>query len=117
MHTFDSSGPNVKIRGTAAQILDKYLALARDALASGDRITAENYYQHAEHYFRVLNANGSGSERSPERPGGNGAGDPRTAGRRGDGQSQPTVADPDASAEPGDGDETNEPPDGGPLPA
>jgi len=117
MQTFDSSGPNVKIRGTAAQILDKYLALARDALASGDRITAENYYQHAEHYFRVLNANGAGSERSPERPGGNGAGDPRSAGHGGDGQSQPSVADQEESAEPGDGGETSEPPDGGTVPA
>jgi len=52
--TFDSSGPDVKIRGTAAHIFEKYQALARDANASGDRIGAENYLQHAEHYYRIL---------------------------------------------------------------
>ena len=50
----DSNGPDVRIRGTAQQIYDKYLALARDATSSGDRVKAENYFQHAEHYFRVL---------------------------------------------------------------
>jgi hypothetical protein len=52
----DSNGPEVRIRGTANQIYDKYLALARDASSSGDRIKAENYLQHAEHYFRVIRA-------------------------------------------------------------
>lgn len=52
----DSNGPDVRIRGTAQQIYDKYLALARDASSSGDRVKAENYFQHAEHYFRVLRA-------------------------------------------------------------
>ena len=60
--TFDSSGPDVKIRGTAAHIYEKYQALARDANAAGDRVGAESYLQHAEHYFRLLssfqNANG-----------------------------------------------------------
>lgn len=55
--TFDSSGPDVRIRGNAYQVLEKYLALARDASAAGDRIAAENFYQHAEHYFRLINAN------------------------------------------------------------
>jgi len=55
--TFDSNGPDVRIRGNAYQVLEKYLALARDASASGDRVAAENYYQHAEHYFRLINAN------------------------------------------------------------
>lgn len=50
----DSNGPDVRIRGTAQQIYDKYQALARDATSSGDRVKAENYLQHAEHYFRVL---------------------------------------------------------------
>ena len=54
--TFDSNGPNIKIRGSAHQIFERYLALAREATASGDRIAAENFYQHAEHYFRVNNA-------------------------------------------------------------
>lgn len=52
--TFDSNGPDVRIRGNAWQVNEKYLALARDAAASGDRIQAENYLQHAEHYFRII---------------------------------------------------------------
>ena len=50
----DSNGPDVRIRGTANQIYDKYLALARDATSSGDRVKTENYLQHAEHYFRLI---------------------------------------------------------------
>jgi hypothetical protein len=57
---FESAGPEVRIRGNAYQVLEKYLALARDATAAGDRIAAENFYQHAEHYFRVINANNDG---------------------------------------------------------
>jgi hypothetical protein len=56
--TFDSNGPDVRIRGNAYQVLEKYLALARDASAAGDRIAAENFYQHAEHYYRVISASG-----------------------------------------------------------
>jgi hypothetical protein len=59
MHrNYDSSGPDVKIRGTANHIFDRYCQLARDANASGDRIGAENYLQHAEHYYRIMLANG-----------------------------------------------------------
>jgi hypothetical protein len=58
--TFDSNGPNVKIRGNAYQVFERYLALAREAQSSGDRIAAEYFFQHAEHYFRVMNANGEG---------------------------------------------------------
>jgi hypothetical protein len=54
--TFDSSGPEVKIRGSAANVYEKYLQLARDANASGDRVMAENYLQHAEHYYRIMAA-------------------------------------------------------------
>ena len=57
-HSYDSSGPEGKVRGTANQVYDKYLALARDASSSGDRVTAENYFQHAEHYYRIMNVNG-----------------------------------------------------------
>ena len=60
MQTFESSGPSVKIRGNAYQVFERYIALAREAATSGDRIAAENFYQHAEHYFRVMNANGEG---------------------------------------------------------
>ncbi len=52
--TYDSSGPDVKIRGTAQHIAEKYAALARDAQSSGDRVMAENYLQHAEHYNRII---------------------------------------------------------------
>ncbi|HUT50848.1 MAG TPA: DUF4167 domain-containing protein [Alphaproteobacteria bacterium] len=55
--TFDSNGPSIRVRGNAYQVMEKYLTLARDASASGDRIAAENYYQHAEHYYRILNLN------------------------------------------------------------
>ena len=52
---FDSNGPdNVKIRGHAQHVYEKYQQLARDASGAGDRVLAENYLQHAEHYFRVL---------------------------------------------------------------
>ncbi len=54
--TYDSSGPDVKIRGTAQHIAEKYATLARDAQSSGDRVIAENYLQHAEHYNRIIAA-------------------------------------------------------------
>ncbi|MDG6094956.1 DUF4167 domain-containing protein [Acetobacter sp. AN02] len=55
-HVFDSSGPEGRIRGTAQQLFEKYLQLGRDATGAGDRVTAEAFFQHAEHYFRILNA-------------------------------------------------------------
>lgn len=53
---FESNGPDVKVRGNAAHIAEKYLQLARDAQSSGDPVLAENYLQHAEHYFRIVAA-------------------------------------------------------------
>jgi hypothetical protein len=55
--SYESNGPEVKIRGNASQIYDKYLQLARDATSAGDRVRAENLYQHAEHYYRIVQAN------------------------------------------------------------
>ncbi len=52
----DSNGPDIKIRGNAHHIYEKYLQLARDANSSGDRVMAENYLQHAEHYYRMIMA-------------------------------------------------------------
>jgi len=52
---FDSSGPEGKVRGTPQQIIDKYNQLTRDAQVSNDRVAAENFQQHAEHYLRLLN--------------------------------------------------------------
>ena len=61
----DSNGPTVKIRGTPHQIFERYIALAREASTSGDRVAAENLYQHAEHYFRVMNAANEGHRAMP----------------------------------------------------
>jgi hypothetical protein len=68
MQTFDSSGPNIKIRGNAYQVFERYIALAREASSAGDRIAAENFYQHAEHYFRIMNADGQGNPMQQQRP-------------------------------------------------
>ena len=54
--SYESNGPDVKVRGTAQHIADKYAQLARDAQSSGDPVAAENYYQHAEHYYRIIAA-------------------------------------------------------------
>ena len=53
---YESNGPDVKIRGSAQQIAEKYATLARDAMSAGDRVVAENYLQHAEHYNRIIAA-------------------------------------------------------------
>jgi hypothetical protein len=53
---YESNGPDVKIRGSAQQIAEKYATLARDAQSAGDRVMAENYLQHAEHYNRIIAA-------------------------------------------------------------
>ena len=51
---FESAGPDGKVRGTPQQIIDKYISLAHDSQLSGDRVSAENFQQHAEHYSRIL---------------------------------------------------------------
>lgn len=77
-HVFDSSGPDLRIRGTAQQLFEKYLQLGRDASSGGDRVMAESYFQYAEHYFRILNAmaqavqqgqpvQGGGQQQRPQR--------------------------------------------------
>lgn len=53
--SLDSNGPDVKVRGSASTIYEKYTSLARDAQAGGHRVKAENYLQHAEHYLRLMN--------------------------------------------------------------
>jgi hypothetical protein len=68
MQTFDSNGPSVKIRGNAYQVFERYIALAREASSSGDRIAAENLYQHAEHYYRIMQANGEQMAPRPMTP-------------------------------------------------
>jgi hypothetical protein len=89
----------VRIRGNAFQVHEKYLGLARDAASAGDRVAAENYYQHAEHYFRIYSADmeeralrhpGNGQPQGPDAHrrypghGGNGAGRPGPNGMNGD---------------------------------
>jgi len=61
---FDSSGPDVRVRGNAHQVFDKYQALGREAAASGDRIMAEAYWQYADHYFRVIQSMGGFTPRN-----------------------------------------------------
>lgn len=53
---YESTGPDVKVRGNAAHVAEKYMQLARDAQSSGDSVMAENYLQHAEHYFRIVSS-------------------------------------------------------------
>ncbi len=107
--SFESNGPDVKLRGTPAHIAEKYMSLARDALSAGDPVLAENYLQHAEHYNRIIMAyreqqvsqgggdpgyssgynpmgrgeGGFGSDMDGGEPGFEGAGDPLLTGRPG----------------------------------
>ena len=82
--SYESNGPDVKIRGSAMQVADKYAQLARDSQSSGDRIMAENYLQHAEHYYRIVatayEQSGQGQQPTRERrdDGGNGRYDDRS---------------------------------------
>ena len=74
--SYESNGPDVKIRGTAAHIAEKYMSLARDALSGGDLVAAESYFQHAEHYNRIIQAAQSqlGPQGSHQGEGPNGGG-------------------------------------------
>ena len=72
---FDSSGPDVRVRGNAHQVFDKYQALAREAAASGDRIAAEAYWQYADHYFRVIQTMGGFVPRGGNQGWGDGTGE------------------------------------------
>lgn len=62
--TFDSSSQDGRIRGSARQVYEKYLMLARDSNAVGDRVASENFSQHAEHYFRLLSQSGENGHSS-----------------------------------------------------
>ena len=64
---YDSHGPDVRVRGNAMQVYEKYVNLARDATSSGDRIAAESYQQYAEHYFRIINDTTDPQRPTPER--------------------------------------------------
>ena len=81
-HVFDSSGPDLRVRGTSQQLFEKYLQLGRDATSSGDRVMAESYFQHAEHYFRILNAMNQAAQANPAVNGGQGGGGQQQHGGR-----------------------------------
>lgn len=107
---FDSNGPSVRIRGNAIQVHEKYLGLARDAASSGDRVATENYYQHAEHYFRIhsadleerarqqANGQGGDAQRRSGRPPRNDAQPAGNDAKSANGADQPTVAETPAEA-------------------
>ncbi len=100
---FESNGPDVKIRGNASHIAEKYSVLARDALTSGDTVMAENYYQHAEHYFRIIAATQSNNpqataQNNPQRENASGV---VSGAVGGSGNSQPDEADDNASGDGG----------------
>lgn len=67
-NSYDSNGPDGKVRGTAQQVLEKYQALGRDATSAGDRIAAEAYFQFAEHYYRLVHADDGPSQQRQDRP-------------------------------------------------
>ena len=65
--TYESNGPDIKVRGSAQQVLDKYLQLARDCQSGGDRVKAEAYLQFAEHYYRIVNVDQENDQARSER--------------------------------------------------
>ncbi|OEJ66739.1 DUF4167 domain-containing protein [Magnetovibrio blakemorei] len=65
---YESNGPDVKVRGSAQQVLDKYLQLARDSQSGGDRVKAEAYLQFAEHYYRIVNADAENDQARAPKP-------------------------------------------------
>ena len=94
VQNFESKGPEIKVRGNAQKLVEKYLQLARDASSSGDYVTAENFSQHAEHYYRMQTATNAGFDnRQSARPG------PRDRG--GNGAESDANGDAAGSAKPG----------------
>src|ERR1044072_817927 len=96
---FDSSGPDVRVRGNAHQVFDKYQALAREAASSGDRIMAEAYWQYADHYYRMIQASGGFAQRNNQGWGDGGEeGQAPQQGQQGQGGGQPQQANRNAHA-------------------
>jgi hypothetical protein len=102
---YESNGPDVRLRGTAAQIAEKYLSLARDALASGDLVAAESYFQHAEHYNRIVMATQSQMGAHNSRQNSGDGGDIRD--RRDGGRNMPGLGREHVRPEGGNGTEAN----------
>ncbi|MBS0537702.1 MAG: DUF4167 domain-containing protein [Proteobacteria bacterium] len=87
---FDSSGPDVRVRGNAHQVFDKYQSLAREAAAMGDRIQSEAYWQYADHYYRVIQTMGGFTHRNNQGWGEGGEeGQQNPQNQQQDGQSSP----------------------------
>ena len=107
---FDNPGPDVRVRGNTYQVMEKYLALARDASLAGDRIAMENYLQHAEHYYRTINSNGEANRPRPPmrndgQPGADGAPDGNSQGGNGQGGNNNQPGDGQGGSDGQDGDE------------
>ena len=102
-HVFDSNGPDLRIRGTAQQLFEKYLQLGRDATGSGDRVMAESYFQHAEHYFRILNAINQAAQQGQQN--GQHTGPRRPYNGHGEEASQPAATPEQDENAPGTGDQ------------
>jgi hypothetical protein len=104
---FDSSGPDVRVRGNAHQVFDKYQALAREAASLGDRIMAEAYWQYADHYYRMIQASGGFGQRNNQGwgDGGEDGQVPQQQGPQGQGgpQNQPVGNGPNGSGPHGNG--------------
>lgn len=94
-HVFDSNGPDLRVRGTAQQLFEKYLQLGRDATSSGDRVMAEGYFQHAEHYFRIINAINQAQQQSQPNGQANGQGAPQPPQHNGPRRDEPEDDDGD----------------------
>jgi len=84
---YESNGPDVKIRGSASHIAEKYASLARDAQSSGDPVSAENYWQHAEHYYRIIHAAEAQAQAKAQNTGASNNGGQRHS--QGDGRGNP----------------------------
>jgi hypothetical protein len=102
-HVFDSNGPDLRIRGTSQQLFEKYLQLGRDATGGGDRVMAESYFQHAEHYFRILNAMNQAAQQG--QPNGQQQAGPRRPYGNEEGAQPPGEADDTEERAPGTGDQ------------
>jgi hypothetical protein len=104
-HVFDSNGPDVRVRGTAQQLFEKYLQLGRDATSSGDRVMAESYFQHAEHYFRILNAMNQAAQQNQPQGGQGGQRRPYQNGEESGAPTPTAEPEPEEARPPGTGEQ------------
>ena len=92
--SYESNGPDVKIRGNALHVAEKYVQLARDAASSGDRVAEQNYLQHAEHYYRIVAAaQAQMPQQQIQRSDADDADDEESFGNRGNGESAESYGD------------------------